>query len=385
MREFYTSAPDGLIGNEDCGQMSAWYVFSAMGFYPVCPGDNQYVLGSPIFDKATINLENGKKLCIIAKNQSKKNIYVQSVKLNGKPYPKSYITFDDINDGGMLEFIMGEQPNLKFGTEIGDRPRNEVEPTITIVPTFEPMQRSFKDSLLVSINLYQTNKNFSPESAGTSIYYTLDGTKPHPNAGVLSPRLTNETHLYTAPFTIKENSHITAIACNNILRCSNVVEAHYFKFQKDKSIKILSKYSSQYTADGDEGLIDYIRGNVNFRLGGWQGYQAQDFEAIVDLESVQEVHEIGAGFLRDIRSWIFFPTSMQVEISLDGVHYTTYGDFVCPHSHEDYTPMVEDFMIRKEAKARYIKVKADNYGVLPEWHLGAGYPAFIFIDEIIVR
>jgi hypothetical protein len=120
-------------------------------------------------------------------------------------------------------------------------------------------------------------------------------------------------------------------------------------------------------------------------LGGWQGYQAQDFEAIVDLESVKDIHEIGAGFLRDVRSWIFFPKSMHIETSLDGIHYNSYGDFICPYPDNDYTPVIDDFMIKKEAQARFVNIKAMNYGNLPEWHLGAGYPAFIFVDEIIVK
>ncbi|MCL2291012.1 MAG: GH92 family glycosyl hydrolase [Bacteroidetes bacterium] len=378
MSELYTSAPDGLCGNEDCGQMSAWYVFSALGFYPVCPGDNQYVLGSPIFDKATMNLENGKQFNIIAHNQSDKNIYIQSVKLNGKPYSKSYITYNDIKDGGTLEFVMGNQPNMVFGTEIADRPKNEVESTLTMVPVFEPMQRSFKGSTTVSLSLYEPKEhsnNYAFPTQTDKIFYRIYDEN----------NLSSETFEYEGPFTIDKSVTIVAIAWNAETGASNVAEANYYKFQKDKSIQILSKYSSQYTADGDEGLIDYIRGNVNFRLGGWQGYQAQDFEAIVDLESVQEVNEIGAGFLQDIRSWIFFPTSMIVETSVDGIHYVPYGTFVNPHPDDDYTAIVDDFMIKKEATARFVKVKAMNYGNLPEWHLGAGYPAFIFIDEIIVK
>ena len=364
MRDFYTSQPDGLIGNEDCGQMSAWYVFSALGFYPVCPGDNQYVFGSPIFDKATVNLENGKQFIIIAHNQSDENIYIQSVKLNGKPYTKSYITFNDIKNGGTLEFAMGNQPNMSFGVEMDNRPQNKVEQTLTIVPVFSPMQRSFKGIATITIT----------PSSNHLIYYTTNGSIP-----------TKTSVEYTQPVVIDTTTFFRAVAWHPETGYSNVVEASYYKFQKDKSIQILSKYSSQYTADGDEGLIDYIRGNVNFRLGGWQGYQAQDFEAIVDLESVQEVKEIGAGFLRDIRSWIFFPKSMHIEISLDGVHYEPYGDFVCSYPHDDFTPMIDDFMIKKETTARFVKVKAINYGSLPEWHLGAGYPAFIFVDEIIVK
>jgi hypothetical protein len=331
----------------------------------VCPGDNKYILSSPIFDKVTIHLENGSQFIIVSHNQSNENIYIQSIKLNGNPYSKSYITFDDIKDGGVIEFVMGNKPNLQFGVEPHNRPENKVEPTLTIVPVFSPMQRSFKGKAEISLTAYRPPY---------SIYYTTDGTIP-----------TTHSLEYTQPIVIDTTTFFRAVAWNSETGSSNVVEANYYKFQKDKSIKILSEYSSQYTADGDEGLIDYIRGSVNFRLGGWQGYQGQDFEAIVDLETVQEIHEIGAGFLRDIRSWIFFPTSMHIETSIDGEHYELYGDFVCPHSHEEYTPMVDDFMIQKETRARFIKVKAINYGDLPEWHLGAGYPAFIFIDEIIVK
>ena len=376
INELYTSAPDGLCGNEDCGQMSAWYVFSAMGFYPVCPGDNQYVFGSPVFDKVTMNLENGKQFIIIAHNQADKNIYIQSVKLNGKPYSKSYITYDDIKDGGVIEFVMGAQPNVKFGAERKDRPENRVKPTLTIVPTFEPMQRSFKGTAEISIiPSYYNPIHFSSYSlVPNKIFYTTDGSTP-----------TKNSLEYTQPIIIDESTTFAAVAWNPDTEYSHIAEASYYKFQKDKSIQILSKYSSQYTADGDEGLIDYIRGTVNFRLGGWQGYQAQDFEAIVDLESVQEIQEIGAGFLRDIRSWIFFPTSVTFEISDDNVNFEPYGVFINPHPHNDYTPMIDDFMVKKPAKARYIRVKAKNFGALPEWHLGAGYPAFIFIDEIIVK
>ena len=372
MRDFYTSQPDGLIGNEDCGQMSAWYVFSALGFYPVCPGDNKYIFGSPIFDKATLNLENGKQFVIIGHNQSDENIYIQSVKLNGKPYTKSYITYNDIKDGGTIEFVMGSQPNMSFGVETQDRPENKVEQTLTVVPVFSPMQRSFKGT--AEITIAPSSHHPTTASSHHLIYYTTDGSTP-----------TKSALKYTHPIVIETTTFFKSVVWSPETGYSNVVEAYYYKFQKDKSIQILSKYSSQYTADGDEGLIDYIRGSVNFRLGGWQGYQSQDFEAIVDLESVQKIQEIGAGFLRDIRSWIFFPKSMYIETSIDGVHYEPYGDFICPYPDDDFTAMVDDFMIKKETTARFVRVKAINYGNLPEWHLGAGYPAFIFIDEIIVK
>ena len=112
MDDMYKNKIDGLSGNDDCGQMSAWYVFSALGFYPVCPGTDQYVIGSPNGSKTTIHLENGKTFTIVAHNLSRKNVYVKSIKLNGKPYRKAYITHADIMGGGVLEFAMSNKPNI---------------------------------------------------------------------------------------------------------------------------------------------------------------------------------------------------------------------------------------------------------------------------------
>ena len=122
MDKLYSAGPDGYCGDEDNGQTSAWYVFSALGFYPVCPGTNQYVMGTPYFDKVTLHLENGKKLAITASDNSTVNKYVQSVKLGGKSYSKNYFTHDDIMKGGKIEFRMGDKPNTSRGTDEADFP-----------------------------------------------------------------------------------------------------------------------------------------------------------------------------------------------------------------------------------------------------------------------
>ena len=110
MHELYFNAPAGLCGNEDCGQMSAWYVFSAMGFYPVNPVSGEYEIGTPLFPEMRLNLDNGKTFTVLAPNVSRENIYIQSVKVNGQPYDKSYITHQQIMDGATVEFVMGNQP-----------------------------------------------------------------------------------------------------------------------------------------------------------------------------------------------------------------------------------------------------------------------------------
>jgi predicted alpha-1,2-mannosidase len=122
VRSKYLPTPDGLCGNDDCGQMSAWYIFSSLGFYPVCPGTNQYVIGSPCLSEASIHLENNKTFTIKAPNLSEKNIYIQSVTLNGRRWNKTYITHEDLVKGGELIFEMGNKPNKKWGIAADSRP-----------------------------------------------------------------------------------------------------------------------------------------------------------------------------------------------------------------------------------------------------------------------
>ncbi len=122
MDEFYTDRPDGIIGNEDCGQMSAWYLLSSMGLYQVNPSDGVFVFGSPCFKKVEMKVRGGKTFTVEAPNNNKENIYIQKVYLNGKPYNKSYIMYDDIINGSTLKFVMGKKPNKNFGKAPANRP-----------------------------------------------------------------------------------------------------------------------------------------------------------------------------------------------------------------------------------------------------------------------
>jgi predicted alpha-1,2-mannosidase len=118
----YTDSADGLCGNDDCGQMSAWYIFSAMGFYPVNPAAGIYTIGSPMLDKVSIDVGNNKHFTLIANNVSKENKYIQSAELNGKPFNLTYITHKEIMNGGTLVFNMGDKPNKEWGTSKDDAP-----------------------------------------------------------------------------------------------------------------------------------------------------------------------------------------------------------------------------------------------------------------------
>jgi predicted alpha-1,2-mannosidase len=122
MDKLYSSTENGYPGDEDEGQMSSWYVLSALGIYSVCPGTDQYVIGSPLFKKVTLQLENGKKFIIEARNNSKDNVYIQSAKLNGVNFTHNWIRHTDIINGGRLYFEMGKHPNYKRSLGYKDKP-----------------------------------------------------------------------------------------------------------------------------------------------------------------------------------------------------------------------------------------------------------------------
>jgi putative alpha-1,2-mannosidase len=120
--KLYSPNPDGYCGDEDNGQTSAWYVFSSLGFYPVCPGTDQYVLGSPQFNKMTLHLENGKTVEINAPDNSRETRYVSGIKVNGEEYTKNYFTHDQLMDGAKIDFTMSATPNKTRGTNESDFP-----------------------------------------------------------------------------------------------------------------------------------------------------------------------------------------------------------------------------------------------------------------------
>ena len=122
MNRMYTPTPDAYCGDEDNGQTSAWYVFSALGFYPVCPGSDQYILGAPLFKKATVHLENGNDIVINAPENSNENIYIENMKLNGKEYTKNYFTHGDLMNGAKVDVKMSAAPNMQRGTAEEDMP-----------------------------------------------------------------------------------------------------------------------------------------------------------------------------------------------------------------------------------------------------------------------
>ncbi len=225
LNTLYDDTPEGLSGNEDCGQISAWYVMSAMGFYPVLPGKPVYVIGTPIFDKVTINLENGRKFVIQADNVSEKNMYIQSATLNGKKYTKSYFAHSEILRGGEFVFQMGDKPNYDWGTSKGDKPFTEKLLPIVSMPYYKVKENYFFDKATVSLGC---------STKGAKIFYTIDGSEP-----------TEKSNLYTGPFELHKTTEIKFFAKKKGLLTTTVVsvriekmkgiEITYFKNYKDKN------------------------------------------------------------------------------------------------------------------------------------------------------
>ncbi|MCK5148432.1 GH92 family glycosyl hydrolase [bacterium] len=175
MNNFYGSEPGSLCGHDDCGQMSAWYVFNALGFYPVCPGSDSYVWGSPNVLAAVMHLSNGKKFEINVENYSKENIYIQSILINGKPWSNTYLPFDIIDRGGEVIFSMGSAPNYQFGTGDTDKPPSMTIESRTSMPFVSDGNQYFLNRTSISLDCLDDD---------AIIRYTVDGSEPDEHSNV---------------------------------------------------------------------------------------------------------------------------------------------------------------------------------------------------------
>ena len=363
LTELYTNSPDGISGNEDCGQMSAWYIFSSLGFYPVTPGSNQYIIGSPLFDKATIQFEDGKSFTVEAINNSLENKYIKNVRLNNKAYSYSYLKHSDIVKGGNLVFEMTDRPT-NWGSDEAFIPSTEItDHKIIPAPFIKKGDIVFKGS--TSVELACADKT-------ADIFFKL-GHK-------------GGFKKYTEPFIIDKFIKLSVYAQKGDIR-STTISTDFHKRDPNLKIQLYTDYENQYNAGGNDALIDGILGTEDFRTGTWQGYSDTDLNAVIDLGKVKEIHNVKLSFLRDQRSWIFLPKDLKIFTSSDGINFNKYhhSTFNSPTDTDDIK--IETIEFFKSTKARYVKVIAKNYGSLPKWHLGAPFDgkAWIFVDEIQIK
>lgn len=351
---FYKNTPDGLIGNEDCGQMSAWYVLSAMGIYAVTPGMEKWESNEPHFDSIKIIDNNGKNLVD----------YQRQIE-NGKTTNRIFLLGEKLKEQ-MIQKRSATMSQFDYSPSTSE---NNKYLKIITVPIIQAESKAFKDKLKIELK---------SQNSKDDIYFIINDKDDH-----LAKKMFVK---FTKPFEILQTSTIEAYVKSNEGQ-SNTISATFFKKPNNYRINIKSKYNPQYHAGGPEGLLDGILGTENWRKGDWQGYQSQDFEAVVDLQEAKEITEISAHFLQDQRSWIVMPTKVEYFISEDNVNFMYFGSV-----NNTLDPKIEENIIlnftvneTKSKKARYVKVIAKNFGKLPEWHQGAGGDAFIFIDEITIK
>lgn len=327
LNELYSSKPDGLCGNEDCGQMSAWYVLASLGRYKVCPGSYEWVKTKPIF------------------------------------------TLCDDPDGGYMTF---EGRDL-----LVEAPFNE-SLRITPCPVFDDWRMQMKGEKTGEVKVY-TDKEvrfYSP--------FKKDG-ELKPVQDCIEGRR-NVTSFAVLPEAKEADVTFAAQVEGRLM--SQPVTQHLVRTSTDKHVTYLTQPAPQYTENGPEGMVDNIFGTTNYRIGGWQGWQ-EDMVATVELDKVQTIRTVGVDCLENMRSWVFFPKSVKVEYSLDGQTWQPYGEventqFAAVHARQEES-VQHTFAVSGSAKAKYVKITVKNYGLLPQWHISAGQQAWVFVDEIIVR
>lgn len=382
---FYQNSPDGLIGNEDCGQMSAWAVMSAMGIYPVTPGNNLYAIGVPFFDKIAVKLEPA--------NESKRSKFNVAIKprlfensifgvVNQKDSSKNnYLMFMDHKDLYQADLIFSIVDKKKKPMFDASAIKSAAVKYSIPVPTIkgERIFTSAKHQIqIVPSDFSFINHDKSEMKLQVEIVYTANGKKEK------FEKMLKKGENWT--LEIDGTCEVSASAMGDV--SSSTVAIFTKKENTYKVVSIKGTYNKQYSGGGDDALVNGILGSEEWRSGDWQGYQNQDFEAVVDLGKSTMLNSIGARFLQDTRAWILMPTEIEYLVSKNGVDFESVakvGKFF-PDTILETTVLPMNLEIKK-TDARFIKVKAKNYGALPPWH--QGYPfggtAFIFIDEILVN
>lgn len=222
MRTFYSLRPDGLGGNESYGQLSAWYVLSALGFYPVCPGRDEYLIGTPLFPKVTIDVGGGKTFVLRAKKISPYNVYIQEAALNGRVFEQSFLKHADLINGGELLFTMGGAPNKLWGNKSGGIPVFSISDELILpAPVVKIGKNPFMESTLIVLETIGKD---------TKIYYTINGREP-----------TLQSVVYTGPFYITESVVLKMFAAQEGILRSPTVTARFKKKEQNLDLTVYSK------------------------------------------------------------------------------------------------------------------------------------------------
>ncbi|MBU3679885.1 MAG: glycoside hydrolase family 92 protein [Candidatus Kapabacteria bacterium] len=355
MDSLYKPGPEGLPGNEDCGQMSAWYVWSAMGLYPVTPGSPYYAIGTPLFDTATISLGN-RSVSIIADRESPRSVYVRELTIDGISHATNLITHSELAGARQIRFILSDQPAMERGTNLEQRGAL-ADVSFVDAPTIASSNVFFTDSTVVHI-------------VGDSVRYSLNGDSLH-----LPFR-------YAGPLTIRNTTRINARSYSDG-DSSGVTTADFRHIPAGWKVVLNSTPNAPYRADGPVSLIDGVRGSTVWRKGDWLGFQGADMDVEIHLDTLTELSAISVGFLQDVRSWIVYPINIIVQTSPDGTTWTGGGTATHTIPVTDMASQTTSLTVNlTPIRTRHVRIRAATFGPLPSWHPGAGGMSYIFCDEI---
>jgi predicted alpha-1,2-mannosidase len=368
MQRFYSDAPDGLSGNEDCGQMSAWYVWSAMGLYPVTPGSPEYTIGIPLFDKVTMDVGNGKQLVVTTNVSGNDRAHVESVQWRGQD-TEHFRSLDHaaLLEGGTLHFDLGPRPgSVPYSSQ--QSATDAVVAGPPPAPIISAPSMTFVDSVVVQV------------SALEGPWKIVLGTEQEATGnGKNNPVVRGTTAV------LRRSGTVTAYCEMADGTKGPVVTARFMQMDGDRTITLETAYANQYAAGGPQALVDGLRGGTDFRSGEWQGFDGKDVLATIDLGKVVKVKRIGVGALQDQKSWIWLPGEVEIVTS---VNMRQWSSQTITHDveRERQGSFKEDLwtsLLNK--RVRYIKVIARNAGPCPEWHPGKGGISWIFLDEVLVE
>ena len=367
-KEMYTTERDGLCGNEDCGQMSAWYAFSAIGFYPVTPGSNVYVLGTPTFEETTINMANGKKFVLKANGVSDENIYIQSATLNGAPYTKSYIMHSDIVDGSVLVLEMGSEPNKAWGADLKDRPvsiikdamtSEEILSTVVFEPFVDKKDRVFVNDITVAVASPTDN----------DIRYTLNGTAPSLRSSKNPKAITINSDKVLSVRAFGKNGDASSVG------------VHKFYKGKLEGVTVTGTAPSKpYENGGLATLTDGKLGGEGYKNPEWIGFVGQTATLEAKLPKAKPLRSVGFNAVNSVGAWLLLPFEAHATL-YNGDKIVKKVTFDIPEART--SPEGAYYMTEKFAPVTADRIVWEIVGgELPSWHPSKGNGAWMFVDEL---
>lgn len=347
----YSNQADGLCGNEDCGQMSAWYIFSALGFYPVNPISSEYQPGIPLFDRISLKVPGNKRISIVRENYTP-NGFVNEININKNSIYSSFT----ISAGDYIKYSFEQDKYLKF---ISSSSLDYYEP----VPFVEKGEQVFEDSTLLQLKNYSKSR----------IELSLDSLFIKPKK-------------YIEPIVIKE-------PISYYFRNESSINNPYPNIQKVKFSKkpsgfkyhIVESFENQYSAGGRDALFDGLYGSIDYRDGRWQGYWGKDIQVELEIKNPDVYSSLKITSLQDQNSWILLPKEIELYISEDREEYILFKVLDHQINKKTNDPIIHEFEFKEMTGKKFIKLIIKNSGKLPPWHLSAGEKSWIFLDEITIN